>query len=413
VLAYLTDVEGMWNKLASFCAGSPALALDAHDRLTVAPGHTFVFGGDAVDRGPWARRLLRTLLEAKRRQPEQVILLAGNRDINKLRLPRELGGHPPTRTPAEVAAGDRPTLLRWIFQYTMGAPDAFAFRQAELAASGQPARDDDVVASFLADLEPRGLMTEYLAACQLGLREGRTLAVHGAVSESSLGLVPGRLQPTGDPRDVDVDAWVGELNAWYREQLDTFQAGGPVGGALPPWQPLIMYQAPVPGSRHNPGSVVYGRIVDDHNNLRLPDDRIIDALERVGVQRLLVGHTPSGDSPSVARLWRDDRAFELVCADNSHARHDQASRVLMDDAHLSVDAATRLDDDDELLPVRFTLAAREPSPIGQRIAADHRLIRGPLDGDRWLTFRMLANYRTEQRAARADEVDHERLEAPR
>ena len=34
------------------------------------------FGGDAIDRGPHGRRIVRTLLEVKTRQPGQVVLLA-------------------------------------------------------------------------------------------------------------------------------------------------------------------------------------------------------------------------------------------------------------------------------------------------------------------------------------------------
>ena len=45
-----------------------------------------MFGGDAIDRGPGGRRIVRTLLAARRRYGDRVILLAGNRDINKLRL---------------------------------------------------------------------------------------------------------------------------------------------------------------------------------------------------------------------------------------------------------------------------------------------------------------------------------------
>jgi hypothetical protein len=91
-VAYLSDVEGLWSKLTSFTEDNPCVALDEAGRLQVAPGCCFVFGGDAIDRGPHSRRVVAALLEAHERQPGQVILLAGNRDINKIRLPRELTG---------------------------------------------------------------------------------------------------------------------------------------------------------------------------------------------------------------------------------------------------------------------------------------------------------------------------------
>ena len=98
--------------------GNPHVAL-AGDALVLADGVTFVFGGDAIDRGPHGRRIIRTLLAARRTYGERVILLAGNRDLNKLRLVRELDDVP------AAARGDR---LRWIFEHTMGAPRAFDHR---------------------------------------------------------------------------------------------------------------------------------------------------------------------------------------------------------------------------------------------------------------------------------------------
>src|SRR5262245_6980421 len=100
--AYLTDVEGLWDKIEDFERDNPCVALQ-DGRLVLADGVTFVFGGDAIDRGPWSRRIVSTLMQAKREYGERVVLLAGNRDINKMRLVRELAGHPPARTPREIA----------------------------------------------------------------------------------------------------------------------------------------------------------------------------------------------------------------------------------------------------------------------------------------------------------------------
>ena len=69
-VAYLTDVEGMWSRVESFARRNPLVTLDADDHLHVENGALFVFGGDAIDRGPWGRRVVRALLDVKRRQPE-------------------------------------------------------------------------------------------------------------------------------------------------------------------------------------------------------------------------------------------------------------------------------------------------------------------------------------------------------
>jgi hypothetical protein len=421
-VAYLTDVEGMWPKLESFARDNPEVALDAAGRLVVAAGAIFVYGGDAIDRGPAGRRVVATLLEAKRRQPDQVILLAGNRDINKLRLPRELGGHPPPRTPEEVRRGPRAELLRWIFQHTMGAPVAFEHRRAEVAAERgvepEGVADDEVVDGFLADLGPGGDLRAYLSLCQLGFRAGRTLFVHGGLSPQSLGHVPGRAEPPGDAAAlaaVDVDAWIAGLNAWYAAQLDAFDAGRHDASGQPAWQPLIAYQAPSPGSRLNPGSVVYGRSVDDHNNLVLPPAEVIAVLARSGLGRAVVGHTPSGDSPSIGRAG----AFQMLCADNSHARHARGSRVWIDaDDSLRIDAVTRLDGDADEAPLRRVQVrltrddVAAGSPLGLRTRGSGRLVRGVLDDGSLLTYRALPEWKTEQLAAAPDSLPRAELEPP-
>jgi hypothetical protein len=409
-ITYLTDVEGMWSKLASFAQGNPLVSLDDAGHLHVADGAVFAFGGDAIDRGPDGRRVVATLLAAKRRQPERIVLLAGNRDLNKLRLPRELGGAPPPHTPEEVRSGPRPALLRWIFQNTMGASDAFDFRRAELARERGAAPDEvaeaDVVDSYLADLGPGGALRAYLAESQLTYRSGRTLFVHGGLSKENLGYVPDHAPPpTPGELDVDVDAWIARLNGWYRAQMDA--------DGSPAWQPLIAYQAPLRGSKHNPGSVVYSRCVDDHNNLRLPAAPVIAALARAGITRAVVGHTPSGDSPSVGRHG----SFQVICADNSHARHDQGSRVWIDDAELRIDARTRLDGDAPDAPlrrVRLALSATlgPDSPVGLRTREHGRLVRGVLDDGTFVTYRALPSWKTEQLAAPRDTLPPEALESP-
>jgi hypothetical protein len=386
-IAYLTDVEGLWEKLASFCEGNPLVSLEEGERLVVRPGATFVFGGDAIDRGPDGRRVVHTLLEAWRRQPSQVVLLAGNRDINKLRLVRELRGHPLARTPADVRGGPRPALLRWIFENTMGARGAFDFRRAELERTG-PVSDEDVVDSFLADLDAGGELREYLRACQLVYRSGNTLFVHGGVHEHSLEVVPSRGRVEG------VDAWSEALNGWYREQLAAFSEGRFERDGTPAWEPVIAYQAPTPGQRINTASVVYGRMADERNHPSLPSPALIETLARSGIHRLVVGHTPSGDCPSVLR----EGAFELILADNSYGRVEGASRVLLREDSAWVEGRVKLDDG-RLEQVRFQLAHGDPSgPIGRRLVDSGQLVKGPLTSGELLLFRALPQFHVEQLA---------------
>lgn len=393
-VAYLTDVEGIWEKLASFCHDNPHVSLEAGDRLRVQPGVTFVYGGDAIDRGAAGRRVLRTLLGAWRRQPSQVVLLAGNRDINKLRLVRELNGYPPVRAPPEVRVASRPLLLRWIFENSMGAREAFAFRHAELAGTGAAVSEEEVVDSFLEDLGPGGLLRDYLAACRLVHRIGNTLFVHGGVHEHSLGQVPSRGYVEG------VDAWAEALNRWYAEQVEAFLEQRFDHEATPAWQPLIAYQAPAPGTRVNTASVVYGRMADENNHPMLPSQALIAALVREGIHRLVVGHTPSGDSPSVVRA----EGFELILADNSYARVEGASRLFIRDDSIYVEGRAKLDNG-RLEQVRFELAREEDSSgLGRQLLDSGHLVKGPLESGDWLLFRALPQWRIEQLSASPTEL---------
>ncbi|MDY7232425.1 GrpB family protein [Hyalangium rubrum] len=393
-VAYLTDVEGIWEKLTSFCQDNPLVSLEPGDRLTVRPGATFVYGGDAIDRGAAGRRLMRVLLEAWRRQPSQVVMLAGNRDINKLRLMRELNGFPPSRAPAEVRAAPRPVLLRWIFENTMGAREAFAFRQEELTANGLPASDEAVVDSFLEDLGPGGLLRDYLVACRLVHRIGNTLFVHGGVHEHSVGHVPSRAPIEG------VDAWAEALNRWYAEQLEAFIEWRFDSEGLPAWEPVIAYQAPTPGDRINTASVVYGRMADENNHPTLPSQELVARLTREGIHRLVVGHTPSGDSPSVVR----GEDFELVLADNSYGRVEGASQLFVRDDSVYVEGRAKLDDG-RLDQVRFQLSLKDSASfIGHQLLDTGQLVKGPLESGGWLLFRALPQRRIEQLSAAPAEL---------
>lgn len=362
-VAYLTDVEGQWERLRSFAANNPLVRLDAHDRLHVRTGAVFVFGGDAIDRGPAGRKIVRTFLEAKARQPAQVVLLAGNRDLNKMRLVRELSGDLPARAPDDVRALFGGALLKWIFQHTMGAADAFVHRHTELLSEGHAVDDDGVAESFLADLAPGGDLLRYLQVLQLGFRCGTTLYVHGGVASEALTHIPGH-QPTA-LRDFHVDAWLQRLNAFYDTQVAAFAARDLHADGTPAWFDMILYQAPRKGTRLNPGSVVYGRMADAHNNPRLPEPHAMEALLGSGVHRVVVGHTPVGDVPSIVRAPAGQPPFEVVNADNSRARVDRGTRVHFTDGRTRF-AGTCILDDGVSIEVEVSLPLDDaPQAVGQ------------------------------------------------
>jgi hypothetical protein len=353
-----------------------------------------VFGGDAIDRGADGRRVVAALLAAKRRQPSQVVLLCGNRDLNKLRLVDELAGEPPPGAPEEVRRGGRAPLLHWILAHTMGAPRAFAYRAAELAAAGARADRDAVVESFLADLAPAGELTAYLCAGQLAYRSGATLFVHGAITGESFGRVPER-----DERVTDTDAWIAALNAFHVRQMTAFRARARDARGSPGWAPLVRYQAPLPGTRLHQASVVYGRPVDDASNPVLPPAGVIAALGRDGIRRVVVGHTSNGDCPGVIR---GADGFELILADDSRGRIARGSQVFLDDEPRIL-GAVQLADGATLEVATYLQAEGASSPLGRRHRTGH-LVKARLARGDYLLYRCSADYQIEHATASAEEL---------
>ncbi len=391
--AYLTDVEGSFRKLESFVESCDGVSFK-DGNIVVDDGFVFVFGGDAVDRGPFSRKVCQVLLEAKLRQPDRVVLLGGNRDINKLRLPRELEGAVPKKASPEIAAlfrDKKPELLRWIFSNTMGAQPAFDHRKAELQVTRKPCSDDDVVRSFIADLlPPGGLHYRYLVQTQLAFRLGATLYVHGGIADECLGKVPGAAD------EDDVDGWIFALNAFYQQQLALYGEAPVVVDKEPLWMPVIRYQAPQKGLGRNPASVVYGRFGNDAwNNPRLPLPSSLQWLHQRGIRRVVVGHTPCGDLPAILRApaeWHAD--VEIVVADNSRGRLDHGNAIVVEDDNIDVRAKTTLDDG-SVRDVAYVLDRNDHSSAVGRVTSDGFLVKAVVDDDAFL-FRFEANWVLQQ-----------------
>ena len=178
-VAFMTDVEGNWEYFVKCLELSPALQLlaisdDGAADIELRPGWHFVFGGDSVDKGGavgGSIRVVKSLVRLKKRYPQRVHLVLGNRDLNKMRLTSELapsqlaelhsvpgmywvaeakrvspagylratvakarGVEPGEVDEAALRAANTPAArLRWMLKETMGADGEFERRRAELA----------------------------------------------------------------------------------------------------------------------------------------------------------------------------------------------------------------------------------------------------------------------------------------
>ena len=196
-----------------------------------------VFGGDLWDKGGFDLYVTRQLLDLKRRYPDRVLWVIGNRDINKLRIPQELG-LPPSSTSSSSSSSSssskisvpyHPGLiwfqgsgrvgdpdgplppnepgerLKWILGNTMGSPNAMENRRQELAWEangfrntltnlGDDDNDDDdydksriqisdldVVRSYQESCHPKGEMGLFLSQALIAAPVGPILFVHGSL----------------------------------------------------------------------------------------------------------------------------------------------------------------------------------------------------------------------------------------
>ena len=213
-IGYITDLEGnleLWHRSIDL---SEVLRRGADSSLELCDDAAFVFGGDAVDHGPGDLQILKDLVGLKKRYPDRVHLLVGNRDVNKIRLMVELADehcaaaplsqHPGMywNTPAKPSAClSEPELnsetmamrLQWILARSMNAPKAFESRKQELSrfAGGEVVDDAAVVKSFQEYVRPGGLMFEYLSLAKLAIVLDGVLFVHAGLPHAGDAWAPG------------------------------------------------------------------------------------------------------------------------------------------------------------------------------------------------------------------------------
>lgn len=301
----VSDFEGLPKKLELFQAeefdvGAGSLRR-IHQILELESlPFTLIYGGDVGDRGMATRATFRFWIKAKDAHPDQVVLIAGNRDLNKLRL----------LTSAVNLEGDALVeKIKFIFsnklpESKMGAPGAFEFRRQELGAeqSGAVIGDLEVAQSFVDEVKPGGLVWEYLIRAQLGYytAERATIFAHGAVPWNTKLVVPA-IDGIGEREEFeDLYKGIDALNARYRQALGS-EAGR---------RALNEYCRPPAGEINNPESLVYNRMQNRSGIVALPP--LVDT--STPLKRAVVFHTPQGE---VGAGFINDAGQELWVLDNS------------------------------------------------------------------------------------------------
>jgi hypothetical protein len=200
--------------------------------------------------------------------------------------------------------------LRWILDCTMGSLGDFEFRRQELAIlSSKQSNDIDdaaVVASFYGSVsDSDGFMRQYLQLGQLAVVIDCTLYVHGGVYglfdkkkgvESCLGLVPIQNDLGNQSFCGNLHEWVLQLNNWFSSQVSAsiMNPGYNSDRSTRAAQTLFLY-----GSYVVHPSVIMARMLDD-SSMPLPVPLgIALKLKEWGICRVVCGHTPHGNAPTV------------------------------------------------------------------------------------------------------------------
>lgn len=318
-IEFITDVEGNWEYFLQYVSMSSILHFEGAEQGAWGPGTLqlrenciLVFGGDAVDKGNGDIRFTKTLLSLKDRYWDRVFILLGNRDINKLRLYSELslGEQFETYRPhwhekdqpfldyieKHGLAPDQLSKLRWMLACTMGCGDTtFRTRKQELAIiSGKGATDDCVLASFMQSVDPNSAdpwMLQLLQVGQLMVVIGDTLFVHAGIQEDSLGFVPDNLEAC-----KSVSTWAKALQSWKTKELISYISQPAWSEGRRGAEQLIEYASPGAASKT---VVCFNPLVGGNATRMTPV--VEDFLKQSGIRRVLTGHQPHGQSPSVVR----------------------------------------------------------------------------------------------------------------
>ncbi len=366
-IAYLTDVEGMYQKLTKFLANSPAFALGGDGLYHLKAGEYFVYGGDPTDRADGDRKIIQELSRLKKETPARVVLIIGNRDLGHFMRSHFIQSYIPN--PNKV-------------------PYFLKARIAELSSDEGRAYDPSLLGEALkglqADLLPTGLYGEYLKHGQLIARIDNTLFVHGAVNEKNFGW-----DPMTKRVETDLDRWILHLHKWYGEMFQKWEKGDASLNA----EAEQFEEDKIEQKGNSPLDIVMDRNVGNFNNPYLPSKETIESLIKAGVVRMVVGHTPMDQIPVVLRFG--DK-FEIIYADNSFSKNEGTPHSIyitgnhFDTVKIGVQHNGVLSGVPLIL--NFDLKLGDGSPLGKRLA-DGSLVIAPV-GKEYLTFQLGGKFST-------------------
>jgi hypothetical protein len=369
MVTHITDVEGNKGKFFNAIAASSCIVSDEEVLRFTNPVSQFVFGGDAVDKGPHSIRIMKSLVSFKTQEPDRVHLLVGNREAKMTRIYEEmmnpafvrrrlimptsvfweLKKSPYWFVEEHMRAIDPSTnseknyngliheyisslsdqacqtlYLKWMLEHTMGCGplkpgtpstvDTFNLYKQELAEmknmSLSEVSDEDVTAFLMEQVKPGGVFHSYLSTGVLAHRIEDTLFLHGAITPVGIGYVP---DLSHSLEDAPLDTWLAELNGWFSREVDKWTHSEPLPASVPPGDtPFMKYMV------FNPKSATTTNWYDHSTRqIRPLSDKVAAYLVRNGIKRVMSGHQPFSDCPLVMK--DATTGLEIIVGDTSYS----------------------------------------------------------------------------------------------
>jgi hypothetical protein len=435
-ILHITDSEGT-NSLLDAARRSTFVGINSDNglffRKTLQTPY-FIYGGDATDRGPHDLATVEMLTDFKKRHPNNVALLVGNRDIKNNRFKIELD---PTTIRDRLLSTEAPRwlsevqqttplayllqymrshhfdvednmkviqyaraipielcqliYLNWMLEKTMGCPFTFNYRRDELKrqTSCDFISDEKVLQSFIDETLPTGLMGEYLKLGQMAVvvPGTRVLAVHGGITYSNIGRIPG--SPSTAIPFANARKWVEVLNNWYAEQIRLWSCAGGNKSLQPANTALDDAVLPLPGKYKH---VVTADMLSSDRHFTSVPAAVCEYLHNAQISVVLTGHQPCGDHPALIRgengilSINADTGYADYNPDNPHDTRGKASHIMeiqSDADKVTVEIAATLSDG---ISVRSNLIINAnrilQEPFQGKLLQDGRLVQCRLpDGD--------------------------------
>ena len=244
--------------------------------------------------------------------------------------------------------------LHYLLQHTLGCPRTFEFRRQELAllqnSTADQITDHQVVDNFLHEVQ-QGSLAEYLSVAKVAVCIGNTLFCHGAVDADTMRYIP-RIDtkfenPTSKPPPgalIDnVHDWTDALNEFLQQGLEDFRArphwndertsrGGESLMALQN-RPAVWGRSIVSNCYGDGGCITTAhaaQIRNDPERVEMSrtnplafekvssdplDPMVANWLKKDGIQRVMVGHKPTGDCAAILSALYT--GVEIISADTS------------------------------------------------------------------------------------------------